>query len=116
MLTPCFTSLSTNKRKTTINCEQTNAPPGYIILESMRMLYGKFDSYYWGLYNAHQMMDPEIDTFTDKFSPLIDPMKDEKIALDIIGMLFAVVNVSAFNTCTCLHSFGPSQEADVIKS
>jgi hypothetical protein len=63
----------------------------------MRMVRGKFDSYYWGLYNAHQMMDAELDLFTLAFSPQIDPMKDAKVAMDIVGMVFAIVNASVFN-------------------
>ncbi|KAF2875669.1 hypothetical protein BDV95DRAFT_603077 [Massariosphaeria phaeospora] len=83
---------------TSLNCASgANAPAGYVILESMRMLFNRLDNYYWGLYNAHQMMDAEVDAFTLLFSPQIDPLKDEKILLDILGLVFACINVSAFN-------------------
>jgi hypothetical protein len=79
------------------------------------MLHGKFDTYYWGLYNAHQMMDADIDLFALTFSPQVDPMKDVKVILDIVGTVFACINAGAFNICEFLvhpmskHALTPSK-------
>lgn len=66
----------------------------------MRMVHSKFESYYWGLYNTHQMMDASIESFITTFSPTIDPMKAEKILLDILGVVLATTNAGTFNVST----------------
>lgn len=65
-------------------------------------MHGWYEAYYNGMDKTWSLMAGDIAVFDRTFSPLIDPMKDQKILLDIIGMLVATLNAGIFNICTSI--------------
>lgn len=89
----------------TINCGQgtdqnapVDSPAGYIIGNSMISVHNFYESFYKGLKNALTFMTGDIGSFSQVFAPQYDPMKDDKIALDILNMFFTLISAPTFNS------------------
>lgn len=61
-------------------------------------LHIQFENYFHGLQNALNFMNGEVGTFASVFAPQFDPLKDDKILLDCINLLFAITSAGAFNS------------------
>lgn len=67
-------------------------------MNSMVGLHVQFQNFYQGLKNALNFMNGEVGHFAEVFAPQFDPMKNDKILIDVMQLLFAVVSAGAFNS------------------
>ncbi|KAF2116294.1 hypothetical protein BDV96DRAFT_573731 [Lophiotrema nucula] len=89
----------------TVNCGQgdasnapVNSPAGYVLINSMVSLHQHYEGMYEGMKNALNFMNGEIGTYTSNFATQLDQMKQNKVAIDVTMMLYAVVSAGAFNS------------------
>jgi hypothetical protein len=64
-----------------------------------------FDAFYHALQNAQSSMTTKIGAFSGTFAPIWSTDKSLKLALDLVGLGFAMVAAPTWNKCTYSFKF-----------
>lgn len=61
-------------------------------------LHVQYESYFLGLQGALNYLNGQVGHFAEVFAPQFDPLENDKILLDVVNLLFAVVSAGTFNS------------------
>jgi hypothetical protein len=77
----------------------------YLIINGWVGIHTGFDNFYHALQYAESDMQTRIGDFSSTFSPVFNQDQALKLALDILGLGFAMFAAPTWNSCSSFLSF-----------